>query len=311
MTKKLFVIEKTGDANYGYESLVVDPKHLSIFKSQLPLKIIHVLSKKPGCAMDVAKELKEHEQKIYYHLRKLEEIGVVRVLKKEKRYGMIAKIYGVIYPFVSVKLCEAKGVALSEGIRNIELERFLNPFIENGELNAVIVCGDPYPHGKYDMGARATVHAIDIMLLIGSLLRKMKFPHYKFDTQVSEKELRENNLIIFSNPKVNTVLERINHELPVYFDPKNEWAIVSKITGNVYRSSRCGVILKCKSPFNTEKKILVFAGVRTRGMKACVVAFTKYFNTIIETPDTEEFVRIVEGLDRDGDGVIDSVKVLE
>ena len=60
--------------------------------------------------MDVARKLKEHEQKIYYHFRNLEKINAIKIIKTEKRVGAFAKIYAVNYPAISVKLYEAQSV---------------------------------------------------------------------------------------------------------------------------------------------------------------------------------------------------------
>src|SRR3989344_3767989 len=98
-------IEKVGEGYHKvYDSILVDPKHLDVLGNKLTQDIIKKLFRSNLCAMDIARELKEHEQKIYYHLRRLEKAGIVKVVGTEKRAGMIAKMYSTVSPIVATKL---------------------------------------------------------------------------------------------------------------------------------------------------------------------------------------------------------------
>lgn len=103
---KSILIEEDGNGRKAYNSLIMEPKNLSIFANELALRIVSELSKKPGCAMDLARKIEVDEQKIYYHLRKLEKTGIVKLVGTEMRYGMTAKIYRAVSPVVSAKLYE-------------------------------------------------------------------------------------------------------------------------------------------------------------------------------------------------------------
>ncbi|MEM5791158.1 MAG: winged helix-turn-helix domain-containing protein, partial [Candidatus Aenigmatarchaeota archaeon] len=86
------MVEEKNDEQRAYETILVkDERVLRSLSNELVLKIIKNLSKEPSCAMDLARKLKEHEQKIYYHLRKLEYFGIVEILKTEERVGALAK----------------------------------------------------------------------------------------------------------------------------------------------------------------------------------------------------------------------------
>lgn len=306
------LVENNGNMQKSYDSIVVDPKNIGILRNSLAMKVISELAAQPCCAFDIARKLGQHEQKIYYHLRNLEKAGIIKIARTEKRYGMTAKIYKVVSPVVSAKLYEGgRTVENKTAAPNPKMEEFLRPFIEDGKLNAKIIAGYPYPHGKYDSGARATVHGIDFFLMLGKFLNNFEFPHYRLDIETKEENLKE-NLILLSNPKANTIVEKINGLLPVYFDPWESWDIKSKITGNVYKEASMGVILKWDNPFNKNKKILLLAGKRTRGMRAVVIALTRHLNEVMKAAREDgNVVRVVEGLDRKGDGIIDSVKFLE
>lgn len=306
------LIESDKDKLISYESLIIPPKKLSVLGSNLCLKIINELVKEPGCAMDLSRKLGEHEQNIYYHLRKLESAGIVKKIRTERRYGMLANIYSVVSPVIATKLYDAgKPFESKRNIRNPEIEKFLHPFIENGRINAKIIMGDPYPHGRYDSAAKISVYTFDLILLLGNIIQNFNFPHYKLDVHMSENDLND-NLILFGNVKNNTIIDKLNEHLPVYFNPEEGWHIVSKNTNKVYSDPRIGVILKIDNPFNKNKKILIFGSLRSRGMRTCIISFTEYFNEITKNLNNyDNFIRIVEGFDKTGDGIIDAVKILE
>jgi hypothetical protein len=240
----------------------------------------------------------------------LEKSGIIKLLKTEERTGGTAKIYTLVEPVVSVKLAENAFMTADKNvsIKNLDL---LRPFIENGKLNAKIILGNPHVHGRYDEGARDGVFAFDLALFLGNFLKDIELPCFMLDTQVTKDDLND-NLILIGNPKFNTIVDRINSELPVYFDKEREWSLVSKTTNKVYDQISVGTIIKCKNPFNEKKKILVLAGKRSRGTKAAIIAFTQHINKIMNNPNTEEDThKIVLGLDKDNDYELDHVKFLE
>ena len=305
-------IDENGGKSMAYDSLLVNPQKLSIFGSELCLKIVKELVKEPACAMDLARRLEQHEQKIYYHLRKLEDAGIIKQIRSEKRYSMTAKIYGVVSPIIATKLYE-DGKLLDGPVTalNPRMEKVLHPFVMEGKLNAKVIFGDPYPHGKYDRPSRGGVHGFDFGIMLGKVLGNLSFPHYRFDVDVHAGDL-EDNLIIFGSSKANTILERMNSKLPVYFDQEGGWQIVSKATGNRYSDPRAGFVMKWDNPLAEGKKVLVFGGVRTRGIQASVIAFTQHFDRIMEAVQPDgNFIRVVEGFDANGDKIIDSIKILE
>ncbi len=315
MPLKHLHVEKEDERYRIYDSMLINHKDLSILGSELSVRIVRELSSNPSCAMDIVRNLGVDKQKVYYHLKKLEESGVVRLVKSEQRHGMTAKVYEAVSPVVSAKLYddfrEEDLSRKAKEFRNAGKMRFFQPFMKDGKMNAKIIIGDPYPHGKYDKGATATAYAIDLLLMMGSYVNELDFPNYLLDIHTSESMLKK-NLIVFSNPKANVVAEKLNSHMPVYFDPDREFAVVSKKTGRVYSDPRTGVVIKWDNPFQKGKKILMVAGIRSRGMRAAVLALTKYFSETAndKTPDGN-LVRIVEGMDKTGKGIIDSIKILE
>jgi len=307
------LIESNEKSRVAYDSLLVsDPTLLSALGSRISLKIIKTLSENPLCALDIARKLKIHEQKIYYHLKNLERAGVVYTISTERRHGMIAKIYSVVSPVIAAKLFD-KGSKIKEtysATTSPTLVNFFYPFIDNGKLNAKIIIGDPDPHGKYDFGARESAHLSDFFLFIGKLLGEFNSPNYKLDTETTKEDL-QNNLILIGNIRSNTIIEKINSTLPLLFDTE-KFFIISPKTKSTYNDDRIGVIVKTKNPLNTKNYILLLGSIRTRGITSSIIFILKHIEDIFKNLQTTDEIAIVaQGLDKDGDKIIDDVKILE
>ncbi len=311
---KSILLEEGSNGRKAYESLVLDPKSLGILSNELSLKIVREIAKNPGCALDIARSLGEHEQKIYYHLRKLESSGMVRLLRSEKRFGMTAKIYDAVSPVVSAKLYDSGSAFRNpsearDTAKRIRLSRFFHPFIEDGKLNAKIVMGYPYPHGKHDAASSDGAHSFDLALLLGNLVTDIQTSSYKFDVDVKKEDLK-GNLILLGNAKNNTVICKLNDSLPVKFNLE-EGNLCSVATSKRYSEPWIGVVAKMDNPFAKGKKILLLGGMRTRGIRAAVLALTQNFDSMLADAGQGNVTCIVEGLDRSGNKIIDSIRILE
>lgn len=303
-----YLIEETEEGQRVYKTLVVEPKKLNVFNSKLVLKILRELAKKPCCAMDIARKLKEHEQKIYYHLRRLESVGIIDLIRREERAGALAKIYSISHPYISVKIFD--GEYLTEVRTKAKELEFLRPFINNGKLDAIIIVGSPDPHGKYGAQASDGSVAIDLGLFLGTFLKE-SYLNYRLDTEIRRADLK-NNLILIGGPKANMLIDKINLKLPIYFDTRHEFNIVSTITKRVYTSDDVGILVKMENPFAKGKKILVLSGKRFKGTRAAIVALIKYIRRLGSgNKFNDGIARVVRGIDKDSDGRIDDVKFLE
>ncbi|MBI2545012.1 MAG: S-layer protein [Candidatus Aenigmarchaeota archaeon] len=303
-----YIVDENSGEQSIHKTLIMKPTTFNAMNSELSVKILNELGKKPQCAMDIARKLKEHEQKIYYHLRRLEKSGIIKLMKREERVGGLAKIYEVSHPYVSVKLFDGEPVA-DVKTRPKEIE-FFRSFVENGKLNGLIVVGSPDHHGKYGAQASDGSVAIDLALLIGSFLHNVS-PNYKLDTEVKDSDLKK-NLIIVGGPKANILIDKMNTSLPIYFDTKNEFNIVSSFTKSVYSEDNVGIIVKMKNPFAKDKEILVLSGKRFRGTKSAILGLVKYLKRLDDGNKFDEGIaRVVHGIDRDADGIIDDVEFLE
>lgn len=306
------LVEKGRENQRVYNTVLVKPESLNVFSNGLPMKIVRELGKQPQCAMDLARKLKEHEQNVYYHLKRLKNAGLIRLLNEENRAGMTAKIYELVSPVVAAKLHE-DGYRLEEAridTTDPAIAQFFDPFIKNGKLNAKIIFGDPYPHGEYDAVAKDGLYTFDLAMMFGKIVKNLKFLSYVLDTEIKKEDLNE-NLILIGNAKTNVLIHKINDMLPVYFDKDTGWAITSRSSKNIYDDPRIGIVVKCDSPFNPRKKILIVGGNGTRGTKAGIIALTQHVDELKDIIDGGKTGVIVEGVDKDGDMVIDSARIVE
>lgn len=259
------------------------------------LRLVKLLAVRQSYPKEMSKELKLHEQKVYYHMRQLEKKGFVRVARKEERGGALAKLYELSSPAFIMRFGDFQEV------KRIPARSEFSPFIRNGNLDAKIIVGSPDPHGPEKARSRDVTFAVDLALFLGTFLTKTEGPAVVEDKDVRAHDL-DSNLIIIGGPVTNKVTKMVNEKLPVKFDGKKN--IISH--KKAYKQDDCGFIARAENPFNKSKNIIVIAGKRYGGTKAAVIAFTQKFDDIKKRNFT-----VVEGLDNDGDGEIDGVRILE
>lgn len=309
-----FLIEETKEGQKAYKTIVTeDPKAISSLNTSLAQQILKELAKSPSCAMDLARKLKQHEQKVYYHIRNFERLGLVKLERVEERVGATAKVYSTVSEAISYKIIK-DSFTLDKKTRAGEI-RFLHPFIEKGKMNSIIVVGSPDPHGKYKSPASDGYCGINLAMFFGKYLDEFKIPSYKLDTQVTTEDA-EKNLIIIGGPKANIFTDKINKYLPIYFDYSEEfkdWVIVSSLTRNVYRDKYCGVIIRSKNPFHEGSEIILLAGKGFSGSNAAVIGLCRYITQVSKGNSAKEDIiaKVVRGVDLDSDGIIDDVEFLE
>jgi len=308
------LIENNDNGRIAYDSLILsDPKALSVLNNKIAMKIVKLLAVTPCCAIDAARKLKIHEQKIYYHLRNLEKSGIVYPISQERRHGMIAKIYSVVSPIVAAKLFD-KGTEIKETADlNVSenILKFFSPFIDNGRLNALVIIGDTYSHGRFDTTSTEGSYVLDFLIFLGRFINNWKFPYQKIDVKVSANDLK-NNLILIGNNRTNSIIDKINDKLPISFDESGKEILTSKISKANYSDPRIGTILKITNPFDETKKILLVGGIGRRGAQAATLTITKYLTHFMQSIKSfDDISKVVKGFDKDGDDVIDSMKILE
>ena len=303
----MFIIDKQKNEVYSLPAKEIKAEHAGSLSSGLAINILNLLAKESMYPMDIAKALKVHEQKVYYHIRNLEKAGIIKVARKETKQGATANFFALAEPAFVIKFRNFESTSKIAQIRN-ESE-FLQPFIKDGLLDAMIIVGSPDPHGPDKARSRDGYYGMDLALFLGTFLNYVPRFNVKLDTEVREDDL-ENNLILIGGPLVNKVVEKVNPKMPIRFEGGN---IKSAVSNETYPQDECGLIVKTKSPFNKDKYVLVVAGKRFSGTRAAIIAFLKDFRKItqgnVHNPSIK--AKVVEGIDLDSDGIIDDIEFRE
>ena len=94
----MFVIDKQKNEVYSLPAKEISAEHAKSVSSDLAHKILNLLAKEAMYPIDIAKALKVHEQKIYYHIRNLEKSGIIKIVRKETKQGATANFYSLTEP---------------------------------------------------------------------------------------------------------------------------------------------------------------------------------------------------------------------
>ncbi len=320
---KIRILLSGEESKYTAKDIAIfdDPEKLRVVLSRLGWRILQVLGEKEMYPMEIAKKLKVHEQKVYYHVRKLVGAGAVRVVREEKKKGAVAKYYKASFPALGVELpfgCrKIKNVSIPSVDK--EIRRFLNPFLTDGDtFDGKIVVGSPDPHGPFKARARDGHYASYLALFLGRLFDLPEDFVIKLDVDVKAEKEENHNLILVGGPGTNLITQEINEFLPVRFNmvPSKYGfflgGLVSEKTKNLYSADTIGMVARIANPWNAEKRIIVLAGNKAVGTKASVLALTKFWKETLKNFSGEgKFAVVIQGFDLDGDGKVDSIEVLE
>ncbi|MFH1240052.1 MAG: S-layer protein [Candidatus Diapherotrites archaeon] len=282
-------------------------------------KIYRTIAENPSYPAQIAKKVNLGEQKVYYYIGQMKKAGLVEVNKTEEVQGGLAKFYSAKYDAFSLIANIDKGKDVfdfsdSEKETSQDVADFLHPFIHNKEFSAQIAIGSPDPHGQYKARARDGHLAVELAAFFGVFSKSFKYPIITLDTNVPSLETFDSNLIIVGGPVTNKLTDELNQHLDLRFEPSGgHWVIKSEISGKEYVEDSTGIIEKIHHPYFKDKSILVIAGKRNAGTKAAIVALFKHLDDIIKPNlfDGTKTAKVVEGLDLDGDGIIDDVEVKE
>jgi DNA-binding transcriptional ArsR family regulator len=320
MKKRLLLKGEKGQREVKEVAIFDDPERLRAVLNKLSWRILELLGDKEMYPLEIAKKLKVHEQNVYYHIRKLAKAGVVKVVREERKKGATAKYYKTSFPAFGVELPFGYRRVKTISIPSIDekMRRFLSPFLKDGSFDGKIVVGSPDPHGPFKARARDGHYASYLALFLGQFVELPEDFAVKLDVDVKAEKEEDNNLILVGGPGTNLLTQEVNEFLPIRFNmmPSEHGfllgGLVSEKTGNVYTSDVIGVIARIVNPWDKEKRIIVLAGNKAVGTKACVIALAKFWKEALKKfVDEGKFATVIQGFDLDGDGKVDSIEVLE
>ena len=320
MERKLLVTEDKKQQEFKEIAIYDHPEKLKLVLNKLTWKILQLLSEKEMYPMEIAKKLNVHEQKVYYHIRKLVKANAIGKVREEERKGAIAKYYKASFPAFGVELPFGgqKQKSIVPSFIDAKLQRFFNPVLADGFFDGKIVVGSPDPHGPFKTSARDGHYASYLAFFLGQYAELPDEFAVKLDVDVKAEKEEKNNLILVGGPGTNLLTQEVNGHLPIMFSmtPSRHGfllgGLVSQETKNVYTADTVGLIAKIVNPWDAEKRIIVFAGTKAVGTKACVLALAKFWKQALRNYQGEDdFATVIQGFDLDGDGKVDSVEVLE
>ncbi|MDA3855305.1 MAG: S-layer protein [Candidatus Woesearchaeota archaeon] len=302
------ILKEEKNKNYALDTCEIDIENIENLNNKVIREILKLISEEPMYPKQIAKALNVHEQNIYYYIKKLEKTKIIEIERKENINGTNANFYTTSSDSFFFRF---KDFRETTSIHEKE-SNYLNPFIEKGELNSIIVVGSPDPHGPQKARSRDGYFGMDLALFLGSFLNYVPNSKVMLDTEISQKQIEDNNLIVIGGPIVNKVTLEINDQMPIFFDEEKK-GIYSNITKKTYFNDEIGIINKISNPYNKDKKILIVAGLRNAGTKSAILSFLKYFSNIKggNIFDSKIESKVVEGIDLDSDGIVDDVEFLE
>lgn len=320
MDKKLLLQDDGNTQEVKEITIINDAQQLKMVLGSVSWKILTLLSKKAMYPLEIARQLGVHEQKIYYHIRKLVKAGAISVEREEKKKGAIAKYYRTISP--------AFGIEFPHGYKPIQnvctlsidsqLQGFFKEFICDGIFDGKIVVGSPQAHGPFKTSARDGHYSAHLALFIGQLAKMPTEFAVKLDVDVKAEKEEKNNLILVGGPGTNLLTQEINEYLPIKFIMQSSeqgfllGGLSSRKTLQVYTSDVSGLIARIINPWDNTKRIIVLAGNKAVGTKACVLALTNFWKKTLQKYKGEDtFAVVIQGFDLDGDGKVDSIEVNE
>lgn len=320
--KRKILFSEEGNQQRGKEIVIFEkPQKLKMVLGKLSWKILSMLADAEMYPMEIAKKLGVHEQKVYYHIRKLAKAGAIAIVREEEKKGAIAKYYRAT--------SSAFGIELPFGYTNVkthaftympkQLQQFFSPFIgKDGNFYGKIVVGSPDPHGSFKARARDGHYASYLTLFLGQFVQVPEDFIIKLDVDMKAEKEENNNLILVGGPGTNLLTQEVNDHLPIRFRmmPSDHGflfgGLVSQKTQNAYTGDAVGIVARIVNPWSREKRIIVIAGNKAVGTKACVLALAKFWKqTLKHFKRKNDFATVIQGFDLDGDGKVDSIEVIE
>jgi len=321
MDKKLLLHEEDREQKVKEIAITKDPQKLKMILNKLSWKILVMLSEEEMYPLEITKRMGIHEQKVYYHIRKLAKAGAIAVVRKEEKKGAIAKYYKPVSSAFGIELPqEYKSIRkLSLLTMDEQIQKFFKEFSKkDGTFEGKIVVGSPTPHGPFKTSARDGHYASYLTFFLGQFVKMPDEFAIKLDVDVKAEKEEKNDLILVGGPGTNALTQEVNENLPIRFNMQASeqgfllGGLVSKRTSRVYTADTAGLIAKIVNPWDKTKRVIVLAGNKAVGTKACVLALTNFWKKTLKNYHGEDtFATVIQGFDLDSDGKVDSIEILE
>jgi DNA-binding transcriptional ArsR family regulator len=310
--KKLLVYDHEGERRAKFVLASETPNSFKSAYSELGQAILAHLARQSDYPSNVARSLSRYHQAVYYHMHRLERDGLIRRAQRANIRGGRANLYSLTSDGFAVEFA-VKGELLpsiTSAERSRSLGIFFKEFVQNGKFDGWIVVGSPEPHGPNRTQGRDGHYAVQLGFALGQFVAlPEKFP-VRLDVDVKSEKLTKSNLIVVGGPRTNIISSELNEHLPVRFSEENFWGSIVDDRGRKYFSEMAAIIAKIRNPWDDSKSCVVFAGLSGAGTKAAAIGLTNLSELVLEKYDGGDFGAVLNGVDLDGDGKVDSVEVL-
>jgi len=296
------------DENEAIESDQLDEKKIKALSDQTRRNILEVLAEDEMYPLEVARQLGVEKQKTYYHFNKLENADLIKKTGEASVSGGTATLYKASAPSFYFDTGK-KGEKNYSPSMNQDVKQFLNPIVKEGEFNGSIVVGSPEEHGPDRVQARDGHLAGEIGLEIGKYVESDS-RKVALDTEIVRDDRFDESMIMIGGVLTNTVTRKFNDKFPASFEGESFPYREIQTPEASYSDEAIGVVAKTDHPKNSDRALIMVAGVRNSGTEAAVLAFKKLEN-LLDNYSAGDFYTIVRGLDMDGDGEIDDFEVIE
>jgi DNA-binding transcriptional ArsR family regulator len=312
--REKILYDPKSEAGLAKRVLVSDsPDGFRPASGKLGQKILALLSTGPRYPAEIARSLGAHHQTIYYHVGRLEKAGLITRVRSEQIRGGEANLFALASDGYAVEF-PVKGEQLptlrSSG-RSKALGRFFKEFLDNGEFDGWVVVGSPVEHGAAGTQARDGHYAVQLGFALGQFVNlPEKFP-VKLDVDLKAEKLLSSNLVVVGGPRNNVVAEELNPHLPYKFSQGGFWSAIVDDEGDTHTSELDCLVEKIQNPWDKSKTCVLMAGLTGAGTKAAIIGVCNHAETLFVRYRSGPFAALLRGVDRDGDGKVDSVEVLK
>ncbi|MDG6985804.1 MAG: winged helix-turn-helix transcriptional regulator [Nitrososphaerota archaeon] len=314
MTREKILYDPKSKAGVAKRVLVSDkPDGFRPASGRLGQKILALLSSGPKYPAEMARSLGTHHQTVYYHIGRLEKAGLITRVRSEQIRGGEANLFALASDGYAVEF-PVKGEPLptlrSSG-RSKALGNFFEEFFEDGEFEGWVVVGSPMQHGAGGTQARDGHYAVQLGFALGQFVNlPEKFP-VKLDVDLRAEKLLSSNLIVVGGPRNNVVAEELNPHLPFKFSKGGFWGAIVDSEGKSYTSELDSLVVKAQNPWDPTKTCVLIAGLTGAGTKAAIIGVCNQADSIFERYRSGTYAAVLRGVDKDGDGKVDSAELLK